>query len=193
MSINILGKEVAVSFAEGQPIGDDVRDRVLQGVDRMAALINSIPWPEDYANAYRSMNGIVFFDHPVEVNGYIMDRPCCDEDDAVFYWEIEEFVAYEDADVHASTFFHDNWHVVQFGAAGNRYADGEGERLAREVDAVRHQIGVAHMLGCSEHEIGHLVSFSQDHARILARLDEGVDGFAFHRPGAFRSDGTADA
>ena len=193
MSINILGKTVAISFADGQAIDEDERERVLQGIDRMAGLINAIDWPADYADAYRRMNGIVFFDQPVEVNGYVMDRPCCDEDDAVFYWEIEEFLAYEDPDVHASTFFHDNWHVVQFAAAGNRYASGEDERLAREVDAVRHQIGVAHMLGCSDHEIGHLVTFSQDHARILARLDEGVDGFAFHRPGAFAAGNSANA
>jgi hypothetical protein len=185
MNVEILGKSIPMSFAEGQMIDDDKRERLERGVEAMAALINSIAWPDDYANAYRSMKGVVFFDQPVLVNGYMMDRPCCDEDDAVFYWEIQEFLSYDDADVHASTFFHDCWHVIQFRAAGDMFARDEDERLEREVDAVRHQIGVAHMLGCSEHEIGHLVKFSQDHATILARLDEGVGAFAAHPPGAF--------
>lgn len=183
-SIHILGKEVGIEFMIGQgaQIALD-EDRLLAGAREMATLINRTEWPADHADAFRQMAKIVFFEGQVMVNGYLMDRPCCDTDDAVFYWEGNEFMKNTDADVRANTFFHDCWHVVQFKRANNRYAANRSEELAREVDAINEQIEVARRLGCSANEIDHLEDYRQNQGRIAARLDEGVERLAAHRAG----------
>lgn len=183
--IEILGKTLAVDFVLGEGAAADAldEDALLAGARDMAALINSKDWPPHFRDAFREMVRIVFFEGKVEVNGHLMDRPCCDEDDAVFYWEANEFLLNSDADVRANTFFHDCWHVVQFKLAGRQFAYTEEERLRREVDAITHQIGVAHTLGCNADEIGHLEAFRGDQQRIAARLDEGVGQIAPHRAG----------
>jgi hypothetical protein len=175
-AIEILGKETAVDFVVGDGAATDSLDEagLLAGAEAMAALIDSRDWPQAYADAFRGMTKIVFFAGKVMVDRYLMDRPCCDQDDAVFYWEAEEFMRNTDADVRANTFFHDCWHVVQFRRAGNRFAQGQVEQVAREVDAIEQQIAVARTLGCDDREIGFLEDFRDDQRRIVARLDEGV-------------------
>lgn len=175
-AIEILGKQTAVDFVvgEGATAGSLDEPALLAGTEAMAALIDSKDWPDDYADAFRGMTKIVFFAGKVMVDGYLMDRPCCDQDDAVFYWEAEEFLRNTDADVRANTFFHDCWHVVQFRRAGNRFAQGQTEQVAREVDAIKQQIEVARTLGCDEREIGYLVDFENDEEKIVTRLAEGV-------------------
>src|SRR4029079_11515817 len=100
-----------------------------------------------------------FFAGQVMVNGYPMDRPCCDQDDAVFYWEAEEFMRNTDADVRANTFFHDCWHVVQFRRDG--YATEEPEQVAREVDAIEQQIAVGRTLEWDARGIAFVVDIMQ--------------------------------
>ena len=191
ITIDILGKETADEFAVG--LGAEPEDidteQLFTGAEDMAALINSRDWPPHYADAFRGMTKIVFFVGKVEVDGFMMDRPCCDQDDAVFYWEAEEFLRNMDADVHANTFFHDCWHVVQYQVAGNNYAASRSQQIAREVDAISHQIGVAYTLGCSQAEIRFLEKFRADQQGIADRIDEGVGGVTPHRAGAMDGPG----
>ena len=191
--INILDKHIPIEFVAGSGASEDDldQDALLSGAEEMAALINSLDWPPHYRDAFRGMKKIIFFEGKVTVNGYVMDRPNCDEDDAIFYWEANEFMKNMDADVHANTFFHDCWHVVQFKAAGNQFAYTLTEQLRREVDAITHQIGVAYMLGCSAAEIKHLEDFRADQRLIYARLEEGVERtqLAAHRPGEMQRSG----
>ncbi len=178
--VNILDRKITVSFLTGKGAVRSLdKDELLRGAEEMAALIERIDWPERYRGTFRGMKKIVFFEGSVKVNGYWMDRPCCDEDDAVFYWKAEEFMRNTDADVRANTFFHDCWHVVQFKESGNRFARGQDEQVEREVDATGHQIEVAKLLGCEPREISHLERFMSDNAIIVARLKEGV-GLPMH-------------
>lgn len=190
-SIDILGKQVPIDFVigEGAAAGALDEEKLLSGATEMAALIKAKDWPPHYRDAFRGMTRIVFFEGKVVVDGHLMDRPCCDQDDAIFYWEANEFQKNPDADVRANTYFHDCWHVVQFKQAGNKYAYTRADQVAREVDAITHQIGVAHMLGCSDHEIRHLEDFRADQRRIAERLDEGVNQLAAHRPGEMSRQG----
>lgn len=168
--ISLLGRNVRIEFAE-PPHGS--RDDILSDLDVMSALINRTEWPPEYAAAYRLLTKVVMFSDRVTVNGHVMSRSCCDEDDAVFYWEIdEEFLANRDADVHGHTLFHDCWHVVQFRRDGG-FARGHVQ-VAREVEAINHQIKVAQLLGCDDREIQFLRDFRDDQNRLLARLEEGV-------------------
>jgi len=184
-AIDILGKDVPIEFeiGGGAVAADLDRPALLAGSQAMAVLINSVDWPPHYRDAFRGMTKIIFFAGKVMVDGHLMDRPCCDQDDAIFYWEAEEFFRNMDADVHANTFFHDCWHVVQFKAAGNQYAYTLMDQVGREVDAINHQIGVAYMLGCSRSEIKFLEDFRDNQRLIIARLDEGVNRLMGHRPG----------
>lgn len=184
----ILGKDVAVEFKIGE--GGKAMDQpaLLAGLDQMIAKIHSVAeWPPKYAAAFARMKKIVFFDGKVKVNGWMLDRPGCDEAKGIFYWEAEEFLRNPEADVRANTYFHDCWHVVQFNSSGRRYAANETERVEREVDAIAHQIEVARLLGCDAGEIQYLVDFRADQDRILARLDEGVQGRMRHQPGTLRA------
>ena len=169
--INLLGKNIRIEFAErDQPRRADI----LADLDIMAALINRTILPSEYERAYRLLNQIVFFSGSVEVNTHQMSRSCCDEDDGIFYWEVdEEFLLNRDADVHGHTLFHDCWHIVQFQRDGD-FAREEHVRIAREVEAINHQIKVAQLLGCDQREIGFLRNFRDDQGLILARLEQGV-------------------
>lgn len=176
--LDILGRAMPVEFlVDGQPgtLPDDAAD----GLRAMALLIDTVDWPALYKAAYDGMKKLVVFEGVVRVNTHPMDRSCCDEDDAVFYWKLAEFRQNAQADVRANTFFHDCWHVVQFKRTG-RFAQGRAEQVAREIDAIDHQIEVAKLLGCDLHEIGHLENFRADQELIEARLDEGVQRRMFH-------------
>jgi len=186
-SIDILGKDVPIEFevGEGATAADLDQPRLLAGAADMASLINSKVWSEEQRDAFLGMNKIVFFAGKVVVDDNLMDRPCCDQGDAIFYWEAEEFFRNMDADVHANTFFHDCWHVVQFKRAGNKYAYTQADQVEREVDAITQQIAVARVLGCSQAEIQYLEDFRANQGLIVARLDEGVSQLAPHKPGTF--------
>ena len=173
-SIDILGKQVQIDFVSGPGATVAIDEgQLLAGARDMAALIQQKgPWRDEYADAFRAMNKIVFFEGKVIVNDYEMDRSCCDQDDAIFYWETTEFNYNPDADVHANTYFHDCWHVVQYRADG--YPEGKAQEIDREVDAVSHQVLVAQQLGNSAEEIEHLKTFAGDPAAIEVRLQEGV-------------------
>lgn len=188
-SINVLGKTIQIEFQIGQDAKRTLDEAALtQGAQQMAALINSKIWTEDQKNAFTGIHKIVFFEGKVVVNGHVMDRPCCDEDDAVFYWEAEEFERNTDADVRANTFFHDCWHVVQFKRTGNKFAQGQQEQVEREVDAINEQLKVAEILGNSPGEIEFLRHFRDNQQGIIARLKEGVGNqLAAHKPGFFRN------
>lgn len=191
--IDILGKQVPVEFLVGAGATIEMDEgRILEDARAMAALIAAkAPWRQEYADAFRAMNKIVFFEGTVIVNTHPMDRPCCDQDDAVFYWESSEFNLNRDADVHANTFFHDCWHVIQFQNDG--FPQGPAEEVEREIDAIAHQVVVAQQLGCSEAEVNHLTRFAANPDAIRERLREGVQFDKFqapHRPGAFRPDPT---
>ena len=135
-SIDILGHSIPVEFTIGEnPKGAIDQPAILEKLEEMAALINSKSWPQNYAEAFRIMSRIVFFEGMIEVDGHQVERLGCDQDDAIFYWRAKEFTDNPDNDVHGNTFFHDCWHVVQFRAAGD-YARGEEEQVAREIDAI---------------------------------------------------------
>jgi hypothetical protein len=187
-SIDILGKQVPIEFIVGKDAAIQMNEgQLFADAKAMGDLINAKgPWKAEYADAFKAMNRIVFFEGKVMVNGYEMDRPCCDQDDAVFYWESSEFNLNRDADVHANTFFHDCWHVIQYRGSGYPQPGQEAER---EIDAISHQVIVAAQLGCSDLEINHLKNFAGNPAAVEARLAEGVKfppEFAPpHRPGHF--------
>lgn len=172
--VNILGRKVRIDFIEGRDpaVGLD-QPLLLQGVQEMAALIDRTEWTRKQRDCFRSMHGIVFFEGWIKVNGTEMDRPCCDEDDGVFYWEGNEFTFNMDPRIHAHTYFHDCFHVVQFKRDGD-FARTEAIRLAREVEAIDRQLEVAAKLGCREADVKFLRDFQSDQGRLLARLKEGV-------------------
>lgn len=173
--VRIPDRDVEIAFEVGEDAVLQLNEDALRaGVQQMAAKINSVAdWAPEEKAAFESMKKIVFFESSVLVNGYRMDRPCCDEDDAVFYWEASEFDMNTDADVRANTLFHDCWHVIQY-KENRRYAQSDKERVAREIDAIAHQIEAARKLGCSQSEIAHLEDFKSDQHRIEVRLAEGV-------------------
>ena len=175
-TLRILDVDTPIEFLVGRNATREMDEAaLLQGAREMAALINGVAWPPEYRAAFEGMRKIVFFAGQVEVNGFLLDRPGCDEDDATFYWEAEEFMRNTDADVRANTFFHDCWHVVQFKRSGNQFARGQEERVSREVDAINQQIEVARLLGCDAREIAFLEEFRDSQPRIEARLAEGVE------------------
>ena len=180
--VRILGRKAKVEFLKGKDGAKLDKATLLAGLQQMIELIDRTPWSPEERDAFRGMKKIVFFEGQVVVNGWPLTRPGCDEDDAHFYWEANEFMANTDADVRANTYFHDCWHVVQYQRAGD-FARTEKERVAREIDAIDRQIVVAGKLGCSEHEIQHLKDFRADQARIVARLAEGVGDRIRHETG----------
>lgn len=172
--VNILGREVRVDFVEGRnPQVALDQNLIMGGLNQMVDLINATPWTDAQAECFRGMHGIVFFEGWIKVNGTEMDRPCCDEDDAVFYWEGNEFTFNMDPRVHAHTFFHDCFHVAQFKRDGD-FARTEDVRVAREVEAIDRQLEVAQTLNCRPEDIQFLRDFQGDQGRLLARLKEGV-------------------
>jgi hypothetical protein len=174
-SVTILGKLRPVDFEVGErPAFGLDQDAVMRGLQEVATLIDNTAWEPAQAAAFQVMDRIVFFEGEIEVNGWKLDRPGCDEDDAVFYWEANEFMANTDAKVRAHTFFHDCCHVEQFRAAGNKYAVEETDRVGREVDAINRQIAVAEKMQTLPQYIQFLRDFEGDEGRILARLQEGV-------------------
>lgn len=185
-SITILGAPIKVSFKIGE--GGEPMDeaKIEQAVEDMAALINSKDWPSDFADAFRSMKEIVFFTGMVEINGFPVERPGTDEDDAIFYWETEEFLKNPEIDVHANIFFHDCWHLVQFKRAGNKSAVPGKEQVAREVDAITQQIEAGKILGNSPDEIAFLEEFRGDQQKIIDRLKEGIGKAVAHDSGGPR-------
>ena len=180
--VRILDNDVPVEFLKGKDGGELDRPTLLSGLDATARKINETAWSDEERRAFSLMKKIVFFEGEVVVNGWPLTRPGCDEDDAIFYWEANEFTSNPDADVHGNTFFHDCWHVVQFRAAGD-YARGDEEPVAREVDAINRQIEVGEMLGNSEHELAHLRAFRDDQQRIRDRLREGIGKAGPHPTG----------
>lgn len=169
--VTILGRNIRIEFADPPHAG---RGDILADLAVMADLINATRWPPEYEAAYRLVRKIVFFSDSVLVNTHQMSRSCCDEGDRIFYWEIdEEFLRNRDADVHGHTLFHDCWHIVQFIRDGG-FAMGQHVQVAREVEAINHQIKVAQLLGCDDREIEFLRAFRDDQSLILARLEESV-------------------
>ena len=173
-SVTILGLDVDLEFRQSPDAALQLDEpAIMTGLAEMAALINRTEWTPDQTAAFNLMEKIVFFEGSVVVNNILMDRPCCDEDDATFYWEGSEFMANPDPRVRANTYFHDCFHLVQFGRDGG-FAMTRPVQVAREVEAIDRQIEVAQTLGCRPEDIQFLETFRDDQSRIFARLDEGV-------------------
>ncbi len=171
-TLPILDVPKPVEFIDADPVQPMDRDLLMRGLQDMAALIDRTVWTDEQRDAFNGMLKIVSFQGQVDVNGYVLERPGCDERAATFYWEAVEFMANTDPGVRANTFFHDCWHVVQYKRDG--YAQGEHDRVAREVDAIEHQIAVARQLNCRPADIAYLQAFEDNQAAIVARLAEGV-------------------
>ena len=185
--IRILNAEVEIGFEVGEnPLFEMDEEALLAGAQEMAGGINGLEWPEDHARAFESMKKIVFFEGRIRVNDWLVDRPCCDEDDAVFYWESSEFLANPDPSVRASTLFHDCWHVVQFKRDGG-FARTEAERVDREIEAIDEQIQAAERLGCDASAITFLENFRADQKLIEVRLAEGVSRRMRHQRGVLQA------
>src|SRR5438067_1039080 len=103
-TVTILDKVVSVDFLVGEapPFALD-RNALLSGLADVVRLINATPWRAEQRAAFNALEKIVFFEGVIRVNGYSMDRPCCDEDDRIFYWEANEFMANTDPAVRAHT------------------------------------------------------------------------------------------
>jgi hypothetical protein len=172
--VTILDKAVSVEFLVGEapPFVMD-RNGLLGDLAEVARLINATAWTAEQRGAFNALEKIVFFEGVIRVNGYSMDRPCCDEDDRIFYWEASEFMANTDRAVRAHTLFHDCFHIIQYWR-NRTFANGETERLAREVEAIDRQIEVAQRLGTDQSYITFLVNFKNDQERLKRRLAEGV-------------------
>jgi hypothetical protein len=173
-SVTILGRNMSVEYRVGAGGGALDQAVLFAGLQEAVALINSVgTWTSHERQALSTMRKIVFFSGEIVVNTWKLTRSGCDEDDAIFYWEAGEFMANTDADVRASTFFHDCWHVIQFRRDGG-FAQTNEIRVVREVDAITRQIEAARKLGCVDHEIAHLQQYLDEHALIVARLAEGI-------------------
>jgi hypothetical protein len=168
---DILDVPKPVAFIDADAASPMDRDLLLRGLQEAAELINRTEWTEEQRSAFNGMREIVFFQGKIDVNGYALERPGCDEKEAIFYWEAVEFLANPDPGVRANTFFHDCWHVVQFKKDG--YATPE-QRVGREVDAIQHQIEVAKRLNCRPEDIAYLQAFEDSQPKIEARLAEGI-------------------
>src|SRR6187402_481876 len=180
-AVQIIDTTVDIEFLEGENPRPMDQTTILAGVGQMAALISSLDWEDRFKRAFEIMKKIVFFEGTIVVNTHAIDRPCCDEDDAIFYWEAGEFLFNPDPRTRAVTFFHDCWHVVQFRAAGNRFAE-ENERVAREVDAIERQLEVAKILQCRQEDIDFWKAYENNQQAILARLEQGVDRMIHAKP-----------
>ena len=168
---DILDVPKPVVFVDGDAAPPMDRDLLLKGLQEVAALVNRTEWTEEQRSAFNGMLKVVFFQGAVDVNGYVLQRPGCDEKAATFYWEAVEFLENTDPGVRANTFFHDCWHVVQFKADGYATPD---QRVGREVDAIQRQIEVARRLNCRPEDIAYLQAFEDSQPKIVARLAEGV-------------------
>jgi hypothetical protein len=173
-TVTILGKPVPVEFLVGEapPFVMDEGALIL-GLEEVARLVNATEWTRQQRDTFNAVEKIVFFEGIITVNGYALDRPCCDEDDRVFYWEANEFMANPDRAVRAHTLFHDCFHIVQYWR-NQTFAGSEDERVAREVEAIDRQIEVATRLGAHPSYITFLVNFKDDQERLKMRLAEGV-------------------
>lgn len=173
-SIVILDNEKPVEFVDTDPDQPLDADDLMTKLRAVADAINGCPdWTADQRAAFDGMTKIVFFRGAVTVGDYELKRPGCDEANAVFYWEVGEFLKVDHAGVRANTFFHDCWHVVQFKAGG--YAKDLDERVAREVEAIDRQIAVAQALMCYPADIDYLKGFENNPDGIRERLAFGVD------------------
>lgn len=171
-SIVILDSEKPVEFIDTDPDESFNQPALMAGLQAMADLIDATHWTDAQRDAFRGMKKIVFFLGSVKVGTYELTRPGCDEPNAVFYWEVGEFLANTDPGVHANIFFHDCWHVVQYKAKG--FPKSEDERVAREVDALDRQIEVAVAMNCYPEDIQFLKDFAADSHAIRQRLAFGV-------------------
>lgn len=170
----ILDKLVPVDFLVGQNPQFDLDETALtEGLEEVVHLINATAWTEEQRATFNALDRIVFFEGVIEVNGYLLDRPGCDEDDKIFYWEGNEFMANQDPKVRAHTLFHDCFHVVQYWR-NETFARTEPERVAREVEAIERQIEVAERLQAHPSYITFLAAFRDDQDRLKKRLIEGV-------------------
>ncbi|MFL5294920.1 MAG: hypothetical protein ACJ798_00930 [Phenylobacterium sp.] len=171
-TVVILDTEKPVEFIDTDPLRPLDPPSLMEGLRQVADLINATPWTAAQRAAFNGMRKIVFFLGTVEVAGYELSRPGCDEANAAFYWEVGEFLANTDPGVRANIFFHDCWHVVQFKAGG--FAHDLDERVAREVDALDRQIEVAEAMSCYAADIKFLTDFAADPQAIRDRLAFGV-------------------
>ena len=171
-SVVILDREKPVDFIDTDPDQPLDVQLLMTGLREVARKINDTPWTDEQRAAFDGMLKIVFFRGSVRVGDYELTRPGCDEPNAAFYWEVGEFLANTDPGVRANTFFHDCWHVVQYKADG--FAQGEDERVAREVDALNRQIEVAQAMNCYPADIQFLKDFAADPQAIRDRLAFGV-------------------
>jgi hypothetical protein len=168
-SIVILDTDKPVEFVGVDPA--DQGDLVTR-LGTVAKAINDATWTQAQRDAFNGMKKIVFFRGTVQVDGFDLSRPGCSQANAVFYWEVGEFLRVDDAGVRANTLFHDCWHVVQFKKDGAAADVDEG--VAREVDAVDRQIEVAQVLNCFQGDIDFLRRFENDTAAIRTRLAQGI-------------------
>ncbi|HEY0436484.1 MAG TPA: hypothetical protein VGC92_07590 [Phenylobacterium sp.] len=171
-SVVILDTEKPVGFIDTDPDRPLDAPSLLAGLQKMADLINDTQWTAAQRAAFNGMKAIVFFLGSVQVGAYELKRPGCDEANAVFYWEVGEFLANTDPCVRANIFFHDCWHVVQYKADG--FAQDLDERVAREVDALERQIEAAQAMNCYAGDIKFLTDFAADPQAIRDRLAFGV-------------------
>jgi hypothetical protein len=171
-SIVILDTDKPVEFVENDPANPLHPDDLMAQLGEVAQAINDATWTQAQRDAFNGMKKIVFFSGTVQVDGFDLSRPGCSQANAVFYWEVGEFLRADKAGVRANTLFHDCWHVVQFKQDGPAADADEG--VTREVDAVDRQIEVAKTLGCSQDDIDFLTRFENDTAAIRTRLAQGV-------------------
>jgi hypothetical protein len=172
--ITILDQDVPVEFQDNDPAKPLPRADLLQRLTQMAGAIDAKKdlWTPAQRGAFTGMNRIVIFRGLVDVGGVEMGRPGCDLPNKVFYWQADEFLQVDDAGVRANTFFHDCWHVVQYGKGG--YPKTTEEGVDREVDAVDRQIEVAQVLACYDADLKFLADYEHDRPAIRARLDQGI-------------------
>jgi hypothetical protein len=85
-SVTILGRTRPVEYLVGAGGGALDQAALFAGLQKAAALINSVgTWTGDEREALSAMNKIVFFSGEIVVNTWKLTRPGCDEDDAIFY------------------------------------------------------------------------------------------------------------
>lgn len=171
--IILLTKVIEVEFLRADGGAEMDQEALMEGLVKVADLINDTTWNEEQRQAFLSLQKVVFFEGVIPVNGYDLDRPCCDEDDRTFYWEANEFTANPDPKVRAHTLFHDCFHIVQYWR-NETFAKDDQERIEREVEAIEKQIEVAEHLEAHPSYIQFLVNFKGSQEALDSRFAEGV-------------------
>ena len=177
--ISVLGKQVPCVF-DPSLTDSGKQTAALTGATGLANAVNAVQaqLTDAQTQAFIGVDQVVFFESVI-FHHASMTRPFMDQENATFYWEIDEFLAPGVAyGARRPTFyFHDSWHLAQYRATG-RMSNDLQEEVDREVDATQRQLEVAQVLGCDAAFIAYLDEYLHNRDEITARIGQGFQAGA---------------